>query len=75
MPLTTGYKNDYNSMTSVAPEGWSITEYKSFKVSGDDTESSVDDTDSDDEQIFAKSPIVRKPVYKKIVQKEELLPE
>lgn len=74
MPLTAEYKNDSNSMTSVVPEGWSITEYKSFKVSGDESESSVD-TDSEDEQIFAKSPIVRKPLYKKIVQKEELLPE
>ena len=36
---------------------------------GNDTE------DEEEEQIFAKSSIVRKPKYKKIVQKEELLPE
>ena len=57
-------------------EGWTISEYKSFKVTGDDSDSSSDsDNDEDDEQIFAKSKVVRKQKYKKLVQKEELLPE
>lgn len=55
------------------PEGWTITEYKSFKVSVDDSETSS--SDDDEEQIFAKSSVVRKSKYKKIVCKEELLPE
>jgi hypothetical protein len=61
-------------MSTSEPEGWTISEYKSFKVTGDD-ESSTDGDSEDEEQIFAKSSIVRKPKYKKIVQKEELLPE
>jgi len=57
-------------------EGWTISEYKSFKVTGDDSDSSSDsDNDEDDEQIFAKSKVVRRQKYKKLVQKEELLPE
>jgi len=57
-------------------EGWTISEYKSFKVTGDDSDSSSDsDDDEDDEQIFAKSKVVRRQKYKKLVQKEELLPE
>lgn len=59
-------------MEMTDPEGWTITEYKSFKVSVDDSETSSSD---DEEQIFAKSSVVRKSKYKKIVCKEELLPE
>ena len=59
------------------PEGWTLSEYKSFHVTNNDSESS--DADSDDEeeqeQIFAKSSVVRKTKNKKIVEKEELLPE
>ena len=56
-------------------EGWTNSEYKSFKAT-DDSDSSTDgDSDDDEEQIFAKSSVVRKPKYMKIVQKEELLPE
>ena len=64
-------------MSTSDPEGWTISEYKSFKVTGDEDSGSSSDGDSDEEeeQIFAKSQIVRKPKYKKIVQKEELLPE
>jgi|TARA_B110000259_G_scaffold28964_1_gene31002 hypothetical protein len=40
-----------------------------------DSESSVTDSDDEEEQIFAKSSVVRKTKYKKIVEKEELLPE
>jgi len=61
-------------MNTSVPGGWTVSEYKSFKATGDD-ESSTDSDSDDEEQIFAKSNIVRKPKYKKIVQKEELLPE
>lgn len=59
------------------PEGWTISEYKTFKVSGDDTESSSEDgssSDEDGEQIFTKSKIIRRKQYKRI-HEEELLPE
>jgi hypothetical protein len=62
-------------MSTSEPEGWTISEYKSFQVTNDDSESSADGDSDDEEQIFAKSSIVRQPKYKKIVQKEELLPE
>ena len=57
-------------------EGWTTSEYKSFKVIGGEiSDSSSDSDDSDDEQLFAKSSIVRKSKYKKLVSKETLLPE
>ena len=56
------------------PEGWTLSEYKSFHVTND-SESSSTDSDDEEEQIFAKSSVVRKTKYKKIVEKEELLPE
>jgi len=56
-------------------EGWTISEYKSFKAIADEDSSTDGDSDDDEEQIFAKSQIVRRPKYKKIVTKEELLPE
>ena len=62
-------------MSTSEPEGWTVSEYKSFRVTGDDDSSTDGDSDDEDEQIFAKSSIVRKPQYKKIVHKEELLPE
>mgnify|MGYP003628223293 FL=1 len=61
-------------MSTSEPEGWTISEYKSFHVTND-SESSVTDSDDEEEQIFAKSSVVRKTKYKKIVEKEELLPE
>jgi len=57
------------------PEGWTLSEYKSFHVTNNDSESSDADSDDEEEQIFAKSSVVRKTKYKKIVEKEELLPE
>lgn len=63
-------------MSTSDPEGWTISEYKSFKVLGDDdTDSSSDGDSSDDEQLFtqSKKPIGRKK-YKRIYE-EELLPE
>ena len=63
-------------MSTSDPEGWTISEYKSFKATGDDDSSTDGDSDDEgEEQIFAKSSVVRKTKYKKIVQKEELLPE
>jgi len=62
-------------MSTSEPEGWTSSEYKSFHVTNDDSESSVDGDSDHEEQIFAKSSIVRIPKYKKIVEKEELLPE
>ena len=63
-------------MSTLEPEGWTISEYKTFKVTNDDDSGTSTDGDSDDEeQIFAKSSIVRRPNYKKLVEKEELLPE
>jgi hypothetical protein len=61
-------------MSTSEPEGWTISEYKSLKTT-DDSDSSTDGDSDDEEQIFAKSSVVRRPKYKKIVQKEELLPE
>jgi len=63
-------------MSTSVPEGWTISEYKSFKARGDDdTDSSADGDSSDDEQLFtqAKKPIRHKK-YKRIYE-EELLPE
>ena len=62
-------------MSTSVPGGWTISEYKSFKATGDDDSSTDSDSEDEEEQIFAKSNIVRKTKYKKIVQKEELLPE
>ena len=64
-------------MSTSEPEGWTISEYKSFHVTNDDddSESSAGGDSDDEEQIFARSSIVRIPKYKKLVEKEELLPE
>ncbi|ADQ91476.1 hypothetical protein OlV7_092 [Ostreococcus lucimarinus virus 7] len=62
-------------MSTSEPEGWTISEYKSFRVTADEDSSTDGDSDDEEEQIFAKSQIVRRPKYKKIVEKEELLPE
>ena len=63
-------------MSTLEPEGWTISEYKTFKATNHDDSGTGTDGDSDDEeQIFAKSSIVRRPKYKKLVEKEELLPE
>ena len=48
------------------PEGWTLSEYKSFHVTND-SESSITDSDDEDEQIFAKSSVVRKTKYKKSI--------
>jgi hypothetical protein len=63
-------------MSTSEPEGWTISEYKSFKVQGDDdTDSSTDGDSSDDEQLFTQSKkSIRNKRYKRIYE-EELLPE
>lgn len=62
-------------MSTSEPEGWTISEYKSFRPTIQDSDTSTDEDSEDDEQFFAKSNIVRKPKYKKLVKKEDLLPE
>lgn len=63
-------------MSTSELEGWTISEYKSFKaVGGEVSDTSSDSDDSDDEQLFAKSSMIRKTKYKKLVSKEILLPE
>ena len=59
-------------MSTSEPEGWSFSNTK-FKVYDSGTSSSEDS--SDDEQIFAKMKTIKKKKFKKIVHKEELLPE
>tara|TARA_B110000240_G_scaffold27601_1_gene28872 strand:- start:10853 stop:11047 length:195 start_codon:yes stop_codon:yes gene_type:complete len=64
-------------MTLWEPDGWSFSE-SSTKLTTLDNEQDSDeyvlDVLSDDEQLFAKSNILRKKRYKKINQ-EQLLPE
>jgi hypothetical protein len=59
-------------MSTSEPEGWSFSNTK-FKVYDSGTSSSEDS--SDDEQIFSKIKTIKKKKFKKIVHKEELLPE
>jgi hypothetical protein len=64
-------------MSTSDPEGWTISEYRSFRALGDDdTDSSTDGDSSDDEQLFSKTKTktIRKKKFKRI-QEEELLPE
>lgn len=59
-------------MSTSEPEGWSFSNTK-FKVYDSGTSSSEDS--SDDEPIFSKIKSIKKKKFKKVVQKEELLPE
>ena len=62
-------------MSTSNPEGWTVSEYKSFKALGDDdSDTSTDGDSSDDEQLFAKTKTIMKKKFKR-VRKEELLPE
>ena len=63
--------------TSDLPEGWTDTNYKSFKTVDDSSESSLsDEEESDDEEEEGeKIKGSRKEKYKKLVFVEELLPE
>ena len=63
-------------MSTSELEGWTTSEYKSFKVVGGEvSDTSSDSDDSDDEQLFSKTSMIRKTKYKKLVSKEILLPE
>jgi hypothetical protein len=59
-------------MSTSEPEGWSFSNTK-FKIY--DTGSSSSEDSSDDEDLFSKTKTIKKKKFKKIVQKEELLPE
>jgi hypothetical protein len=59
-------------MSTSEPEGWSFSNTK-FKVYDSGTSSSEDS--SDDEELFSKMKTLKKKKFKKVVQKEDLLPE
>jgi hypothetical protein len=59
-------------MSTSEPEGWSFSNTK-FKIY--DTGSSSSEDSSDDEDLFSKTKSIKKKKFKKIVQREELLPE
>ena len=59
-------------MSTSEPEGWSFSNTK-FKIY--DTGSSSSEDASDDEDLFSRTKTIKKKKFKKIVQKEELLPE
>ena len=60
-------------MSTSEPEAWSFSDNKFKAYDGSGTSSSEDS--SDDEQIFSKMKTIKKKKFKKIVHKEELLPE
>ena len=59
-------------MGTSEPEGWSFSNTK-FKIYESGTSSSEDS--SDDEELFSKMKIIKKKKFKKVVEKQELLPE
>jgi hypothetical protein len=59
-------------MGTSEPEGWSFSNTK-FKIYESGTSSSEDS--SDDEELFSKMKTIKKKKFKKIVEKQELLPE
>lgn len=64
------------SQESEGPEGWTESEYKSFKVDIDDTSGSDTDIESEgDEPGHVNIKGYSKEKYKKILFLEELLPE
>lgn len=60
-------------MNTSPPQGWSESEYKSFKIA--DETSSDSESDSDEEPGPVNIRGYRKEKYKKILFLEELLPE
>jgi hypothetical protein len=58
-------------MSISEPEAWSFSETK-FKVYDSETSSSED---SSDDELFSKTKTLKKKKFKKIVEKEDLLPE
>jgi len=59
-------------MSTSEPEGWSFSNTK-FKVYDSGTSSS--DDSSDDEDLFSKTKSIKKKNLRKLVEKEDLLPE
>ena len=59
-------------MSTSEPEGWSFSNTK-FRVYESGTSCSEDS--SDDEELFSKMKTLKKKKFKKVVQKEDLLPE
>jgi len=59
-------------MNTSEPEGWSFSNTK-FKIYESGLSSS--DDSSDDEDLFSKTKSIKKEKFKKVVEKEELLPE
>jgi hypothetical protein len=59
-------------MSTSEPEGWSFSNTK-FRVYDSGTSSSEDS--SDDEELFSKMKTLKKKKFKKVVHKEDLLPE
>jgi hypothetical protein len=59
-------------MGTSEPEGWSFSNTK-FKIYESGTSSSEDS--SDDEELFSKMKTIKKKKFKKVVEKQELLPE
>lgn len=63
-------------MDNDEPEGWTSSEYKTFKVDGSESTDSDSDSDSDTESTRRKKMKgYLKKEYKKILITEELLPE
>lgn len=59
---------------SQEPDGWTESEYKSFKVD-DDTSGSEMESEDEEEPVPVNIKGYRKEKYKKILFVEELLPE
>ena len=65
-------------MNPSQPQGWTISDYKKFRVRDESSESeSLGDTDEDDEDEKPRDKMkgYHKKKYKKIAYLEELLPE
>ena len=61
-------------MDTQEPEGWTDTEYKTFRVGESDSDSETDsDSESESEEPKTKGYQAKK--YKKILVVEELVPE
>lgn len=63
-------------MDTEEPEGWTDTEYKTFKVGESDSDSDSDsDSESESESEEPKTKGYQAKKYKKILVVEELVPE
>lgn len=65
-------------MDNDEPEGWTSSEYKTFKVDGSESTDSDSDSDSESDTETTRRKKMKgyfKKDYKKILVTEELLPE